>query len=346
MTEPSVSEFAIAGAHIAPGERRTVDIPVSVLSNHTPVNLAVHVVHGRRPGPVMFISGVVHGDEIIGLEVVRRLVQHAALRDLAGTLLAIPIVNAFGFIGQSRYLPDRRDLNRSFPGSDRGSLASQLADLFMREIVARCHFGIDIHSAALHRSNLAQIRIAPDDAELLRLAEAFAPPVILVSKLRDGSLRQSAGNRGVPVLLFEGGEALRFDENVIRTAVLGSLRVMQARGMIAATGIEAARGSVPVSHAASWLRAPEGGILRSMHGTGGRVQAGETIGEISDPLGLRSEPVIALQDGMIIGRTNLPVVHRGDALFHIARIKDARAAPARIGDEFADVPVLDEDEII
>ena len=340
------SPFSIAGESVAPGERRTVNIPVSVLANHTPVNLAVHVVHGARPGPVMFMSGVVHGDEIIGLEVVRRLVRHAALGDIAGTLLAIPVVNAFGFIGQSRYLPDRRDLNRSFPGSDRGSLASQLADLFMREIVARAHFGIDIHSAALHRSNLAQIRIAPGDAALMALAQAFAPPVILVSKLREGSLRQSARDRGVPVLLFEGGEALRFDEQVIRTAVQGSLRVMREKGMIAGTGIEAARASPPVSHASSWLRAPDGGILRSQHGTGDRVAAGETIGEISDPLGLRSEPVIAAEDGMIIGRTNLPVVHRGDALFHIARIKDARAAPARIGDEFADVPVLDEDEII
>lgn len=346
MSSSTVPPFTIAGESVAAGHRRTVDIPVSVLSNHTPVNLAVHVVHGEKPGPVMFMSGVVHGDEIIGLEVVRRLVQHPALHDLAGTLLAIPIVNAFGFIGQSRYLPDRRDLNRSFPGSDHGSLASQLADLFMREVVARADFGIDIHSAALHRSNLAQIRIAPDDDSLLVLAQAFAPPVILVSKLREGSLRQSAKLRGVPVLLFEGGEALRFDEQVIRIALQGTLRVMQAKGMIATAGLEAGRALSPVSHASAWLRAPEGGILRSGHGTGGRVTAGETIGEISDPLGERSAPVVAAEDGMIIGRTNLPVVHRGDALFHIARIKDTRGAPARIGDEFADVPVLDEDEII
>ena len=337
--------FVIGGETVEPGTRRTVDLPVSVLSNHTPVTLPVHVIHGSRPGPAMFVSGVVHGDEIIGLETVRQLVHHAALKDISGTLLAVPIVNAFGFISQSRYLPDRRDLNRSFPGSDRGSLAGVLADLFMREIVARTSIGIDIHSAALHRTNYPQIRIAPDDPGLLALAQAFGPPVIVMSKLRDGSLRQAAGERGVKVLVFEGGEALRFDDRVIAAAVLGCLRVMKQAGMIRSSEVASVRVPAVVSHASTWLRAPEGGILRSVRAIGERVTAGETIGEISDPLGENSALVVAQDDGIIIGRTNLPVVHRGDALFHIARVKPM-AAPARIGDEFADVPLADEDEII
>jgi uncharacterized protein len=329
---------------VGPGEQRTIDLPVSVLSNHTPVRLPVHVIHGARPGPTMFVSGLVHGDEIIGLEVVRQLVRHQALADIAGTLLAVPIVNAFGFIGQSRYLPDRRDLNRSFPGSDRGSLASVLADLFMREIVSRASIGIDVHSAALHRTNYPQIRIAPDDAGLLELAKAFAPPVILMSKLRDGSLRQAAAARGVQVLVFEGGEALRFDDRVVQAAVSGCLRVMKRSGMIESGAVREARQATVVSHHSTWLRAPEGGILRSVHAIGSRVSAGETVGEISDPLGENSAPVVAEADGIVIGRTNLPVVHRGDALFHIARVKPTAAS--RVGDEFADVPVADEDEII
>jgi uncharacterized protein len=339
-----MTPFRIGGEEVAPGQRRTVDLPVSVLSDHTPVRLPVHVIHGQRPGPTLFVSGLVHGDEIIGLEVVRQLVRHQALADIAGTLLAVPIVNAFGFIGQSRYLPDRRDLNRSFPGSDRGSLASVLADLFMREIVARAEIGIDVHSAALHRTNYPQIRIAPDDAALLDLAKAFGPPVILYSKLRDGSLRQAAAERGVKVLVFEGGEALRFDDRVVHAAVLGSLRVMKHAGMIEAEVVRDARGASVVSRQSSWLRAPEGGILRSVLAIGERVSAGETVGEISDPLGENSALVVAEHDGIIIGRTNLPVVHRGDALFHIARVKPQAAA--RIGDEFADVPLADEDEII
>jgi uncharacterized protein len=175
---------------------------------------------------------VVHGDEIQGVEIIRRILAAPDLKDIAGTLLAVPIVNSFGFLNHSRYMPDRRDLNRSFPGSDQGSLASLLADLFFCEVVKRAQFGIDFHTAALHRSNLPQIRIAPDDKELLALADAFAPPVVLTSKLRDGSLRKSAKAEGIKVLLYEGGEALRFDESAIEAAVKGTLRVLKAIGMI------------------------------------------------------------------------------------------------------------------
>ena len=210
-----MSPFEIGGQQIASGTRETVELEVSVLANSTRLNLPVHVVHGAKPGPVLFLSGVVHGDEILGVEIIRRILGARELENLSGTLLAVPIVNSFGFLTHSRYMPDRRDLNRSFPGSDRGSLASLLADLFFSEVVLRSQFGIDFHTAALHRSNLPQIRIAPADKDLLELAEAFAPPVILTSKLREGSLRQSAKDRGVKVLLYEGGEALRFDEAAI-----------------------------------------------------------------------------------------------------------------------------------
>ena len=332
----SVKSFRIGLEAVAPGERRTIDLPVSVLTNHTPVTLPVHVYHGERKGPALFISGAVHGDEIIGVEVIRRVIKHAALQDIEGTLLAVPIVNAFGFINQSRYMPDRRDLNRSFPGSDKGSLAGVLADLFTREILCRAQYGIDIHSAALHRTNLPQIRIAPGEPDLLALGETFGPPVVLVSPLREGSLRQTALERGVKVLLYEGGEALRFDETAIRAAVLGILRVMKSLGMIAAADIQSAKIPAAISRSSTWLRAPEGGILRSVRNAGERVSAGETIGEISDPLGDNSAFVIAQDDGIVVGRTNLPVVHRGDALFHIARIAGA----------YPPAPLYDEDEII
>ncbi len=219
-------------SRIAAGTRETVELPVSVLANHTPISLPIHVIHGTKPGPAFFISGAVHGDEILGVEIVRRVVSHNALKELAGTLLAVPIVNAFGFLNHSRYMPDRRDLNRSFPGSDHGSLASLLADLFMQEVVLRSQYGIDLHTAALHRTNLPQIRIAPDEPELLKLAKLFAPPVILISKLREGTLRQCARDQGVKVLLYEAGEALRFDEVAIETGVTGILRVMTSSKMI------------------------------------------------------------------------------------------------------------------
>ena len=170
--------FRIGPCDIAPGTRQSVDLPVSVLSNHTKMTLPVHVVHGSKPGPVLFLSAVVHGDEILGVEIIRRVLRHAALKHLGGTVLAVPIVNALGFLNHSRYMPDRRDLNRSFPGSDHGSLASLLADLFMREVVMRSDYGIDLHTAALHRTNLPQIRVAPDQPELIELAEAFGAPVV------------------------------------------------------------------------------------------------------------------------------------------------------------------------
>jgi len=341
--------FRIGNHSIAAGSRATVDLPVSVLSNHTPMNLPIQVLHGAKRGPVLFVSGVVHGDEIQGVEIIRRVLRHKAMEQISGTLLAIPIVNALGFLSYSRYMPDRRDLNRSFPGSDKGSLASLLADLFMREVVLRSQYGIDLHTAALHRSNLPQIRISPGEPELLDLALTFGPPVVLVSKLREGTLRQCARDAGVKMLLYEGGEALRFDEVAIRAGILGILRVMKSLGMITAADI--ARGKVPpaLSHASTWLRAPEGGILRARCAIGDRVAKGDLMGEISDPLGEHAVKIICGGAGIVIGRTNLPVVNRGDALYHVAEMRDpgtSRARVTHIGSELAQAPLFDEDEII
>lgn len=168
--------FQIGDHAVEPGTRRTVDLPVSVLSDHTPVTMSVHVVHGKRPGPTLFISAAVHGDEIIGVEIARRVLGASQLDTLKGTLLVVPIVNTFGFLNHSRYMPDRRDLNRCFPGSAAGSLAGRLAHLFMTEIVARSDIGIDLHSAAIHRTNLPQIRVSASSPDTLQLAQSFGAP--------------------------------------------------------------------------------------------------------------------------------------------------------------------------
>jgi predicted deacylase len=330
--------FEIGDSMVPPGDRATIDLEVSTLANATRMNLPVHVVHGQEKGPVFFLSGVVHGDEIQGLEIVRRVLAHEALNRMAGTLLAVPIVNAFGFLNHSRYMPDRRDLNRSFPGSDQGSLASLLADLFFREVVCRAQYGIDLHTAALHRSNLPQVRLAPGDEELMRLAEAFAPPVILISKLREGSLRQCAEEKGIKVLLYESGEALRFDEAAIAAGVAGVLRVMKAVGMLSDAPLVSPHHKPVQSNSSTWVRAPEGGILHSVRQVGDKVGLREPIGIITDPMGTVTVPVFAEDDGIIIGRTNLPIVNRGDALFHLARIRHKAREPV--------LPTPDEDEII
>ncbi|KMK65589.1 Succinylglutamate desuccinylase / Aspartoacylase family [Puniceibacterium sp. IMCC21224] len=228
------NSFELGDVTLLPGQRRTIDLPVSVMSDHTPVTLSAHVVHGRKPGPVMFVSAAIHGDEVIGAEIVRRLLRAAPVQRLAGTLIAVPIVNAYGFLNHSRYLPDRRDLNRCFPGHSEGSLAARLAHLFLNQIVKRCDVGIDLHSAAQGRTNLPQIRLTPGSETLRALGDAFAAPVTLTSKVRDGSLRQAAEAQGVDVLLYEAGEGLRFDEFAARAGVAGILRVMAQLDMIPA----------------------------------------------------------------------------------------------------------------
>lgn len=340
--------FDIAGISIAPGERLNVHLPLSVLSNRAPMSLPVHVIHGRREGPTVFVSAAIHGDEVVGVEIVRRLLCSNALNSLAGTALMVPIVNGFGFIGHSRYLPDRRDLNRCFPGFANGSLAAQLANLFMTEIVARADFGLDLHTAAINRSNLPQIRVDINDAAALALAEAFGAPIIVNASLRPGSLRDAASARDVPVIVYECGEALRFDEISIRVGMQGVLRAMASRGMLKLRRRDAmAAGTTPMlSTQSHWLRAPEGGIFRARRTIGHRVEVDELLGVISDPFGEMQSEIRAAVPGVIIGRTNVPAVNQGDALFHVALIAD----PSRVQQEYVRLeralgePPADEDE--
>lgn len=344
MKEP----FTLAGTQVPPGARRTVDLPVSVLSDHTPVTLSAHVVHGRKPGPVMFVSAAIHGDEVIGVEIVRRLLRSAALDRLSGTLITVPIVNAYGFLNHSRYLPDRRDLNRCFPGHSQGSLAARLAHLFLTEVVKRCDVGIDLHSAAVGRTNLPQIRLTPGSPQLRDLGEAFAAPVTLMSKVRDGSLRQEAAKSGVEVLLYEAGEGLRFDEFAARSGVAGILRVMAKLGMIAGRGVPKTRVPTVLSERSFWVRAPSGGLLRTLKGAGDYVEAGTVLGVVSDPLGQREAEVVTEDAGIVVGRSNLPIVNEGDALFHIAVPQPRQKVDATEGFDahLEAAPLFDEDEII
>ena len=334
--------FTIGGERIAPGERRLVDLPLSALSNQTPMAVPVSVVHGRREGPTLFVSAAIHGDELTGVAICRRLLASKALNVARGTLLIVPIVNAFGFISHSRYLPDRRDLNRSFPGSPRGSLAAQLACLFFSEVVARSDYGIDLHSAAIHRSNLPQIRVDSEQAEALELARAFGAPIIVHSGLRDGSLREAARAKGVPVIVYEAGEGLRVDEMSVTVGIRGVLRVMAHLGMIRRS--RDLRRPEPVLSASSrWVRAEESGLFRPFREIGAHVKAGETIGQIADPYGRHDAEIKASITGIVIGRANIPAINQGDALFHIAKVED----PSKVGEHFDRLEqLLDEDEII
>lgn len=323
MAEPLV----INDVQIKPGQRLTIDLPVARLYTHAPVTMPIHIVHGRMPGPRLFVSAAVHGDEINGVEIIRRLLRLKALSRLRGSLIAVPVVNVHGFIAHSRYLPDRRDLNRAFPGSSKGSLAARLAHLFMHEIVSNCTHGIDLHTGTLHRCNLPHIRAELHDPETRRLAEVFGVPVLIHADLRDGSLRQAAAEKGITTLLYEAGEALRFDEASIRMGVKGIAAVMRALGML--PGEPPARASAPlVAHASTWVRAPRSGVLRASVRLGARVRKRAQLGVIADPFGGSEIPVCSPAGGTVISRVNLPLVNEGEALFHIARPdKPKRPAP-------------------
>ncbi len=338
-----MQSITINGTEVKPGSRITIDLPVGKLYTHTPMSMPVHVIHSRKPGPSLFISAAIHGDEINGVEIIRRLLKLSALKQMHGSLIAVPIVNVHGFINQSRYLPDRRDLNRVFPGSETGSLAARLASIFMREIVANSTHGIDIHTGAIHRSNLPQIRANLDDPETEKLARVFGTPVIISSSLRDGSLREAAAEAGIPTLLYEAGEALRFDEIAIRAGVRGVVEVMRTLGMLPASRRHPGQIDPIITNTTNWVRAASSGILRPMVKLGGHVAKESLLGVISDPFGEKEVQVKSPYNGIIIGRTNLPLANEGDALFHIARFKEHHETAALV-EEFNDHPLPEANE--
>lgn len=306
----------IGGQIIAPGTRATVDLELPKLYTHTPLAMPVHVVHGRRPGPRLFVTAAIHGDELNGVEIIRRLLKRR-FRGLRGTLIAVPIVNVHGVLQRSRYLPDGRDLNRFFPGSETGSLASRLCHLFIHEVARGADVGIDLHTATRHRDNLPQVRAYLDDQYTRELAEAFGAPVIIHSELRDGSLREGVREMGIPVLVFEGGEALRYDEPVIRVGVRGVVAVMRALGMLPSKNLK--RRFEPVTaRSSSWVRAPASGMFRAEARLGQSVEPGTRLGIVADPFGENETEVKAPVAGVVISQSHLPLVHEGEALYHLA----------------------------
>lgn len=319
MREPVI----IGDAAIKPGERRVYELPIARLYTHTAMTMPVHVIHAKKDGPRMFISAAIHGDEINGVEIVRRLLRLKLMKQLRGTLFAIPIVNVYGFINQSRYLPDRRDLNRSFPGTHKGSLTSHLARLFTDEIVNQCTHGIDLHTGSNHRTNLPQLRVILDDPKVERLAKAFGAPVIINSRLRDNSLREAVIDKGIPMLLYEGGEALRFNEHVTQVGLRGIISVMREIGMLPKKHPARKRLHEPlVVRSTTWIRAPKSGIVYSMASLGAKITEKSVIAKIGDAFGENEEPVISPVTGIIIGLLKLPLVHKGDALFHVAPLEE------------------------
>ena len=309
--------FAIGGVRIRAGSVRALELPITRLVTGSEVTLPVRVVHGREPGPVVWLDAAVHGDEVVGVEVVRQVMGGLDPKTFRGTLVAVPIVNVLGFMTGDRYLPDRRDLNRSFPGSARGSLASRIAHLFMREIVAGCEVGAHLRQVAAAVGAGVEVDADLDDEGTRQLAAAFGAPVMLHAKIRDGSLRHAAREQGAKVLLYEAGEPLRFDDYAVEAGVVGVRRVLASLGMTEAVDEPPVEPSLEC-RSSGWVRARRSGILHLDAHLGQKVSDGERLGTLFDSFGKTLRAVYANRDGIVIGRTEAPLVNSGDAVVHIA----------------------------
>lgn len=334
----------INGVEVRSGQRRLIELAIPDLYTHTSLNIPVQVINGRQEGPRLLVCAAIHGDEINGVEIIRRLLNLKVLERIRGALIAVPVVNVYGFINQTRYLPDRRDLNRSFPGSETGSLAARLAHTFLTDIVAHCSHGIDLHTGAIHRENLPQIRAYLDSEETRRMAQAFTTPVVLHSNLVEGSMRQALHDMNIPIIVYEAGEALRFNEVAIRAGVKGIVSVMRDLGMLPSQKKRRGKFYEPlVARNSTWVRAPQSGILRMVVPLGAQVEEGQLLGVIADPFGEREESVEAPVSGLVFGRVNIPLANEGEALFHIAHFRRADGLQDRL-DSFQEEldPALDD----
>lgn len=306
------------GLTISPGQQVLTRLVISRLPSGTVIDIPVHVFRAVEPGPTVLLMAGLHGDEVNGIETIRRMIRRRLLTPLRGTIIAIPILNIYGFLNFSREVPDGKDVNRSFPGNPRGSLASRVAHRFMREIMPLIDYGIDFHTGGAARANISQIRcLLHQDAETDALAAAFGAPFTLHAGLRPGSLRETAMQQGRRIIVFETGESLRLDEAGIDLGIAGAFRVLHHLGMVA-EATPAPQPSV-VCMRSTWLRAKYAGLFRSLVHLGDYVEKGQVFGSVADPYGENSVRLESPVAGYIIGLNHMPVVNQGDALVHVGR---------------------------
>lgn len=297
------------------GEQKEIQLNIARLPTYTNIDLPVHVLRGAEDGPVLLLTGGLHGDEVNGIEIIRRMIFKELLIPEKGTVIALPLVNVYGFIQNVRGLPDGKDINRCFPGVKGGSLARLLAYTLMNEILPQVDYGIDFHTGGAARANYPQIRCTLDIDINRELAEAFAPPVILNSKLIDKSFRKAANRKGKHILVYETGESTRLDGPGIKEGINGTLRVMKYLGMI---NVAPEPNKTEIYTKSSWVRARYAGLFQSRVQLGDKVKRRQVLGHITDPYGKEWFKSVSPYSGRVIGLNYAPVVHKGDALMHIA----------------------------
>ena len=301
---------------IQPGESTSVEVNIARLPSRAPIDIIVTVARALEPGPVLLLMGGLHGDEINGIEIVRRIIERGLHVPERGTVICIPIINIYGFINFSRNVPDGKDVNRSFPGNKNGSLASRIAYYLMNDIIPKVDYGIDFHTGGADRDNFPQVRCVLNDPVNRELAEAFNAPVTLHATYRPNSLRQSAAKLGKHIIVFEGGESSRLNERAIEHGVNGTVRLMNHLKMSSLAMAPPGYKNQVFMHS-SWVRARASGIFQSLVECGDNIRKNQPVGIITDPFGEYRVQLKSHTAGRIISLNHHPVLHQGDAVVHI-----------------------------
>ncbi len=321
MSSQKNKTLVLLGQEIEPGKSYQLNLNVAKLHTSSPIQVPVIVERALEDGPTVVLMAGMHGDEINGVEIIRRMIRRKLNKPLIGTIICIPIFNIFGFLSHKRELPDGRDLNRSFPGSEKGSLASQFAFKFLKEIAPHADIVFDFHTGAAQRSNFSQIRCDFKNGESVTLAQVFRPPFILDSALIAKSVREALTKIGKQYMLFEGGKSNSINEEVVEEAIDGVRRVLNHLKMRAfKTDHNEGRESIFL-HKSRWLRAPMSGLFLVQVTNGHFVHKGDVIGLVMDPFGLIERKVKAPFDGYVFCVNEAPTVYRGDAILHIGQQK-------------------------
>ena len=307
-------ELTIADKSIKPGETAEININIARLPSHTQIDTPIYVYRAKEEGPTLALMAGMHGDEINGMEIVRRILDNGHNRVRRGTVVCMPIINMYGFLNYSREVPDGKDINRSFPGSKNGSLASRVAYHVTHDVIPFIDYGIDFHTGGAMRTNYPQVRCMMENPKNVELAEAFHAPFTIDSPFRPNSLRQTAAKKGKNIIVYEGGESVRFDQHAIEEGVEGTLRLMKHLNMI--DNAPAPRKENKVIWSSSWIRAKSAGLFQPTIQCGDLVEKDQRVGTITDPFGEFKEVVKSSTMGYVVGLNNNPVVNAGDALLH------------------------------
>jgi len=305
----------IAGTTIDKGQIKRINLEIAKLISGIEIDVPIIVSRGKQEGPTLLLMAGLHGDEINSVDVIRSVLEEKINQVQAGTVICVPILNIFGFINFSREVPDGKDVNRSFPGHSKGSLASQIAYHLTKKILPHCDYVIDFHTGGKSRFNIPQTRAILTDDKCKALADAFNAPFTLHANLIPKSLRKITFNQGKTIIVFEGGEALRFDEEAKNIALSGIKKVLTYLDMQHYDEPQIISKTFMLR---KWMRAPTAGFFHPEINIGDRIKEGQIVGSVSGPMGDYHDHCIASKNGYVISLNNNPMVNRGDAIIQVA----------------------------